>query len=297
MTLMRTLVALIAPLALTSCFLTPGKFVSSIDVRKDGTFSVAYKGEVIFSSPDSAFGGASQPKPWHDGMAVCPNDGDPYTNDYASPDADPDAATDSTADTYGSTKRPCTKAEIAKLRQTREADAKAKAAKTAEENRKFAAIFGFGGDDEGNRKFAERLMKEKGWKSVTYRGDGVFDVDYQLSGRIDHDFVFPVMPNQEVIIPFILLRTRADGAVTISAPAMSGGAYRAKAMRGAMPGGRNETAPGSDRIDGVLTVTTDGEILTNNTLDGPTRTATGRTLTWQVGPESDRIPEALIALK
>ena len=36
-----------APLMLVSCLLTPGKFVSSLDIRKDRSFTFTYAGEVI----------------------------------------------------------------------------------------------------------------------------------------------------------------------------------------------------------------------------------------------------------
>jgi hypothetical protein len=38
-------------LLLAACMLMPGKFASSLDLRKDGRFSFAYKGEIHFVSP------------------------------------------------------------------------------------------------------------------------------------------------------------------------------------------------------------------------------------------------------
>jgi hypothetical protein len=55
--------------------------------------------------------------------------------------------------------------------------------------------------------------------------------------------------------------------------------------------------PTSPRTQGVLTVTTDGEILTNNTEDGPVSGTAGKTLTWQIDPGTSKVPEALIRLK
>ena len=49
--LLRLIAILILPLALTSCFLIPGAFTSSLDLRKDGRFTFAYQGEIIFQSP------------------------------------------------------------------------------------------------------------------------------------------------------------------------------------------------------------------------------------------------------
>ena len=38
-------------LLLAACILMPGRFTSSLDLRKDGHFSFAYKGEIHFVSP------------------------------------------------------------------------------------------------------------------------------------------------------------------------------------------------------------------------------------------------------
>lgn len=46
-------------LLLAACMLIPGKFASSLDLRKDGRFSFAYKGEIHFISP-SRFDDAKQ---------------------------------------------------------------------------------------------------------------------------------------------------------------------------------------------------------------------------------------------
>ena len=68
-------------------------------------------------------------------------------------------------------------------------------------------MFGLPGtDDESNRRFAANLMKQKGWRSVTYKGKGLFDVDYHFEGRLDQDFAFPMMPDTDLMIPFITIR-------------------------------------------------------------------------------------------
>ena len=78
-------------------------------------------------------------------------------------------------------------------------------------------------DDESNRAFAAKLVKYAGWRSVTYRGKGVFDVDYHFEGRATQDFIFPALPDNDLIIPFIAIRRRIDGSVLVTAPAMTGG--------------------------------------------------------------------------
>ena len=55
--------------------------------------------------------------------------------------------------------------------------------------------------------------------------------------------------------------------------------------------------PPPSRAQGRFTIHTDGEILTNNSEDGPATTPAGRQLHWDVGPSSNKIPEALIKLQ
>jgi hypothetical protein len=51
MKIARLALALAAPLLLVSCFLSPGKFVSTLDIRKDRSFTFTYVGEVISADP------------------------------------------------------------------------------------------------------------------------------------------------------------------------------------------------------------------------------------------------------
>ena len=48
--------------------------------------------------------------------------------------------------------------------------------------------------------------------------------------------------------------------------------------------------------EGRFTIVTDGEILTNNSEDGPAPHPVGRQLHWDVSAASNKIPEALIRL-
>jgi hypothetical protein len=204
------------------------------------------------------------------------------------------AAAASSSSSNDDDSRPCTPAELAKSEAEYVRDATAKAAAKAKENADMAKVFGLPGlDDNSARAFAEKLRKYAGWRSVTYRGKGVFDVDYHFTGRASQDFLFPALPDNALIIPFIALRRRADGSVLVTAPAMTG--------KGGMLG-----APGSSggspvegptaRAEGRLIVTTDGEILTNNSEDGAQISSNGRQLHWDVTPSSTKVPETLIRL-
>jgi hypothetical protein len=51
MKIVRFALALAAPLLLVSCILSPGRFTSTLDIRKDRSFTFTYVGEVIVNDP------------------------------------------------------------------------------------------------------------------------------------------------------------------------------------------------------------------------------------------------------
>jgi hypothetical protein len=272
----KILLAIAAPLMLAGCLWSPGKFQSNLDIRRDGSFALDYKGEILFQMPQDD----ATPEAWSDDKAHCTKDG---------------GANLAIAD--GET-RPCTADEIATLKRMFEAKEAERIAAKRKENEEMARTFGLPGtDDASNRRFAATLMKYAGWRSVAYKGNGVYDVDYSVRGRLDQDFAFPLMPDSDLMLPFIAIRRRADGSVQVNSPAFAGGegpfAARASLMGLSRKAGGDEPL----RADGTFTITTDGEILTNNSADGPAAHARGRALTWQVSPSTTKTPEALIRLR
>src|SRR6476620_763184 len=200
-----------ALLLLTGCLWGPGKFASDLTLTKDGSFVLDYKGEIVLQLPPDA---AAKPEPWNATRARCRQSG---KAEIVAPDES--ASTDEEDPV-----RPCAPAELAKLKTQFEADAIEKAASKRKESEEMAKMFGIPGlDDESNRAFAAKLMKFEGWRSVTYRGKGVFDVDYHFEGRATQDFMFPMLPDNDLLIPFISIRHRKDGSVLVTAPAMTGG--------------------------------------------------------------------------
>jgi hypothetical protein len=260
-------------------------------LNKAGTFVLDYKGEILLQMPDDK----PAPEPWNDEMAVCHADGRtevssgivPITLEPPTPTEteDPDE------------ERPCTASEIAKAKAEYERKAAEAVAKKNKENEEMAKVFGLpGSDDESNRRFAANLMKHQGWRSVTYKGKGVFDVDYHFEGRLNQDYAFPLMPDSDLMIPFITIRPRTDGSVKVSAPAFTGGSgpFGARAKMLGLPDKGND-GPVS-RAVGRFTITTDGEILTNNSEDGPVAAQGGRQVHWDVDAGSNRIPEMMVRL-
>jgi hypothetical protein len=285
-----------APLLLTGCLWGPGKFTSDLTLKKDGSFALDYRGQIVLHMPPDM---AGTTEPWKAEMARCYADGrtevvDPTLAKLESLDAeDPDDPDEDAEDNV----RPCTNAEIAKLKTQYEQDAAEKSAKKRKENEEMAKAFGLPGlDDESNRAFAAKLSKYAGWRSVQYRGNGVFDVDYHLEGRATQDFVFPALPDNDLLIPFIAIRRRADGSVLVTAPAFTGGAGPLAARAGSAAASAGKGGPVS-RAEGKFTVITDGEILTNNSEDGAAAHPVGKQVHWNVTATTQKIPETLVRLR
>lgn len=285
----RRLLALVAPLLLTGCLWGPGKFQSDLTLKKDNSFVLNYRGEIVLQLPPDE---ESKAVPWNKEMARCFKDGrtELLTNGVVIEEPPPGDEQET---------RPCTEAEIAKLKAQYEKESAEKAAAKRKENEEMAKAFGLPGlDDESNRAFAAKLMKYAGWRSVIYRGKGVFDVDYHFEGSARQDFLFPALPDNDLVIPFIAIRRRSDGSVLVTAPALTGGAgpLGARAGAAATTAMMKESNGPRSRAEGRFTVITNGEILTNNSEDGAAPHALGRQLRWDVGAGSTKIPETLIRL-
>jgi hypothetical protein len=195
--------------------------------------------------------------------------------------------------------RPCSTVEMAEKSEERQSAYKASVARQEQEGQQIATAIGFDmSDDKAMAAFGAMMTKQAGWRSVTYQGRGVYNVDYAISGNLDRDFVFPLFPRGEIVFPFVIVRKRADGSVQVNAPAfVRGGAGGMLNRYGRLAGGmQNDPVPES-KTNGVFTLTTNGTLLTNNSADGPTTSAKGATVAWDVNGAEDRPPEALVRLK
>lgn len=278
---MTTLIAVaLLPLLLAACFLIPGKFASTLDVRRDGQFTFAYTGEIVLISP-ATLSGTPLPDP---ATMKCFG---PVPGATVVPPPPPVAGQPRTA-LAGA--RPCTPDEIAK----RTADATASRQREGEQ---MAKLVGMDPNDAASmRDYAAQVAKQAGWRSAVYRGNGVFDVDFAQTGRLDRDFVFPVLPKASVIAPFVIVRKRSDGAVLVTAPA-----FRAAPTQALFNGINSMQAPKltpemANGPSGSFTVTSDLAPLTNNTDDGPVPDGGRTRMTWPVSPSSDKVPETLIPI-
>lgn len=272
---------------LTGCLLLPGRFTSDLTLKKDGSFGFTYKGEIVVLALSRMAAGMNEQaanKPFE--PKDCKEDD-------------------------GDTVRPCKPDEIAQQKQEWQDErdaAKAKAAKDAE-----TAKMMLGGidptDPKASAQFAQNLARQAGWKSVVSKGDGRFEVDYAIAGRLDHDFTFPTVERMPMLIPFVSVIRRNDGTVRVDAPAFSSGqsagplagfAGMAGALGGAdkadsaKPGEKAATPPGFPVLDGHFMLHTNGTILANNTDEGPKAEAGAQRLEWVVNPQTSAAPTALI---
>src|SRR4051794_9738341 len=292
----RGLFALAAPLLLAGCLWGPGKFTSDLTLRKNGTFVLDYRGEMVLQIPDENPSDKLQVQ-WQDSMLHCSRDGH-VERDHA---VLMEARTNGSMTTRGSPnkpdERPCTGTEIAKARADFEKGSAEAAAAKRKDAEQMAKAFGLPGlDDESNRAFAAKLSKYAGWRSVVYRGKGVFEVDYHFEGSATQDFLFPALPDNDMLIPFVALRRRADGSVLVTAPALTGGAGPIASRVGSAAAGASDSGYVS-RAQGRFTVITDGEVLTNNSEDGAAAHPLGRAVHWDVSSASTKVPETLIRLQ
>ncbi|MEZ5656853.1 MAG: hypothetical protein R3E04_13410 [Sphingobium sp.] len=232
MKMIARLAGMIIPLlALSACLLTPGKFTSSLDVRKDGSFTFAYKGEVIA-------------KDFADSMkGLGPN------------------------------------------RSDNEEDAQ-------EEDASFRQIASTSDDQEDGKTakmqaIVDALMKEKGYRSARYVGGDTLEIDYEISGMLDHSFLFPFNADAQVILPFVAVEVRKDGKVRIQAPGFGEGDNKSGGM-----GGKG----GMEQREGSFTLTTDARIVSQNQENGSTGTARGEKIVWQITPLTRIAPMAVLEL-
>lgn len=269
--------AAVLSLALTACLLSPGKFVSSLDLRKDGRFSFTYKGQISMLGLSKLAEMDRKDKGAFEASACHKDDGE--------------------------TERACSASEIAEQKTQWEDEQKAAADKVKRDAEMAKTLFG-GIDPTSPRaaeEMAERLRKQAGWKSVIYKGNGLYEVDFAIAGRIDHDFMFPTIERFPTANAFVLLNRRADGSVRIDAPAFTpnaggGSGMGSLAAMAAMDKSKDGKELPVPELDGAFTITTDGVILANNTDDGPKAGTAGQILSWTISPRSGAAPTALVKL-
>lgn len=137
------------------------------------------------------------------------------------------------------------------------------------------------------RDIAKKVAREAGYRSVEYRGDGIFYVDYEISGKLTHNFVFPYNQDAGMIFPFVAVELRGKDMVRVKAA----GFAKPENKSGGMSGMGDET---NARLDGTFTLVTDAEIVSQNNEDGAQTSGASKTVTWKVTPTSSDAPMAML---
>ena len=292
-------------MVLAGCLLTPGKFTSSLDLRKGGTFTYRYDGEIhlLALSKLAQMGQAAE--------------ADEYVEQ-------------SCYDEETFEERECTAEEKSEHRKEWDAAAADRKAKKEQDAAAMRAMLGGidPADPAAAEELAARLRRQVGWTRVDYKGDGLFDVSFTLSGKLDRDFLFPTIEGFPLANFFVAATRRVGGTVRIDAPGFgpqAGGNPFQSMMMAGMMGGASEAAaaaaaeaaagdpsdgeapdaaaqdamsemPNLPKIEGTFTLTTDGEILANNTDEGATIGASGKTLKWAINVRTKQAPTALIKI-
>jgi hypothetical protein len=309
MRFVRISAALAMTMLVAACFFTPGKFDARMTVMRDGTFTYRYTGEILMVTGQSMMGAIADREMANETFdpeaQTC--HGEPGSATEPAPARSsgrptitlPTVGTDDVSSELEG--RDCTAAELEAKRREWESARAERQARNRQQKDAMKAMFG--GIDPSDpatmTEFARRLEGQGGWKKVVHKGNGLFDVVYEISGRLDHDFVFPLFPNMDFIIPFVQAAQYGGGKVRIIAPALVRPGSGMGGMNAQALGAAAAMTKGGDpwpfkAPEGSFTLTTDGSILTNNTRDGPVSQGGVKVLTWRVSALDTAKPEALI---
>ncbi|MBU0554494.1 MAG: hypothetical protein KKD64_14195 [Alphaproteobacteria bacterium] len=147
-------------------------------------------------------------------------------------------------------------------------------------------------DEAQLQRLAEALSKEYGYRSARYIGDRKLAIDYRISGRLDHGFVFPFNPDGEIVMPFLAIELRGKDRVRVKAPGFANDSQGTGSPMGGMMTGSE--SPG-DLLDGTFTLTTGAEIVSQNQEDGAeTMTDGRRQIVWKITPATKDAPMAVL---
>lgn len=283
-------------LALSGCFMSPGKFTSELALTGPDSFTFSYEGEIFFLGLSKlALMGASTQESFT--PSECFNE-----------------------ETFEP--RECSQDELDAQRAEWDAGAAEREAKAKKDAEMMKSMMG--GIDPTDPKATEEMVRllerQKGWNRVVHKGDGLFEVSYAVTGTLGHDFMFPTIEGFPATNPFVQMILRDGGQARINAPAfvfqngdnplgamMGGmGSLAGLAAMGAAEQGADGAAngeappaiPGLPVLEGTFTIRTMAgmRILANNTDEGATAApGGGELLRWNISPRTTQAPTALIA--
>jgi hypothetical protein len=256
--LMKWLAVLVAPLLLASCILTPAKFVSTLDVRADRTFTFTYVGEVQLARTKT-----------HSSFGL--KGGQPNRNGE---EAGAPTQVKITARSVSTT--PTAK--------SRRSSAKGDAGDTPDEAAQLQSL-------------AEELSKEYGFRSVKYVGNRKLAIDYSITGKLDHGFIFPFNPEADVLLPFVTIELRGNDRVRIKAPGYANDQNMSASMSGFGLSAAGADAEASKALDGVFMLTTNAIVVSQNQEEGAQTQPDGsKKISWRANAQTREAPLAVLQL-
>ena len=281
----------VSMLGLSSCLSAPGTFTSDLTLLRNGSYQFSYDGEIQLVSLAMMMGSI-------DNKAAMPFE--PYCDDYVE-NGDYGLDYEGPPPISPYVERDCTKNEIAEQREQYDAQ---QASRKKEQEQMRAALGGIDPTDPATiDEFAERLEKQAGWQSVEHLGNALFKVSYRTSGQLPDNFGFPLISDVPTGQPFITVARWKNGNVRIDAPlfipaktdnSMTENTFLASGLANGFRGLPERGGMELPQAKGSFTIRTDGEVLTNNTDDGPKSEGGMKVLSWNVGTPNRGAPQALI---
>nr|WP_218036617.1 hypothetical protein [Sphingobium sp. EM0848] len=147
-------------------------------------------------------------------------------------------------------------------------------------------------DEQQMQGIAAALAKEKGFRSARYMGNHRFEIDYAISGKLTHAFLFPFNSDAQIVLPFVAVELRGDDRVRVKAPGYSNGYDKSQ-----NPMGGSGSDDAAKALDGTFTLTTNAEIVSQNQEDGAQDTPQGKRIIWKVTPLTNEAPAATLRVK
>lgn len=132
---------------------------------------------------------------------------------------------------------------------------------------------------------AEALSKEVGYRSVEFLGGNRFRVDYQMTGRLDRNFIYPLNVDAKAVIPWIAVEVRKDGTARVKALAFGD-------PDEGMGSVAKPSEPETER-DGTFTLTTDAALVMQNNEEGMAPGPATKVV-WRVTAASKTVPTAVV---
>lgn len=146
--------------------------------------------------------------------------------------------------------------------------------------------------DAQYREVAAQLAKEAGYRTIEYRGDGVFYVDYEISGVLSHNFVYPYNLDTMMVFPWVSVELRGKDAVRVKATGFAKQDLSSMGVPSAPGGGKAQS-----KVNGTFTLTTDAAVVSQNNEEGVETVGSDTVITWRVTPATPDAPMAVLRVK